>query len=115
MNQSLDDTAVYMQTMSSSKFAKAFADDLGECHTAARMTHLCIAVCNPNMPIVGKWTQTVSLIAETLEVWMQVQKKWQYLEAIFVGAEDIAMQLPDEAKRFEGIIVSYFANLTKAV
>jgi len=88
-NQDLDDAAVYLQTMSSSKFARAFAKDLGE------------------------WTQNISNIAETLEIWMQVQKKWQYLEAIFIGADDIAMQLPDEAKRFEGIDEAFTEIMTK--
>jgi len=76
VNQQLDDAAVFLQTMSASKFARAFQKDLGD------------------------WTQTISLIAEVLEIWMSVQKKWQYLEAIFVGADDIAMQLPEEAARF---------------
>jgi len=89
MNQALDDAAVYLQTMSASKYAKAFGKDLAE------------------------WTQTISLIAECMEAWMNVQKKWQYLEAIFIGAEDIAMQLPDEAKRFEGIDEVFSEIMTK--
>lgn len=31
---------------------------------------------------------------------LALQTKWQYLEGIFVGSEDIRQQLPEEAKRF---------------
>ena len=38
-----------------------------------------------------------------LQVWMLVQRKWMYLESIFVGSDDIRHQLPQEAKRFDTI------------
>lgn len=41
------------------------------------------------------------MISECIEVWMQVQKKWQYLEGIFIGNEDIKQQLKEESKKFE--------------
>lgn len=36
-------------------------------------------------------------------MWYTVQRKWMYLESIFVGAEDIRLQLPEEAKKFDAI------------
>ena len=38
----------------------------------------------------------------TLQVWMLVQRKWMYLESIFIGG-DIRSQLPEEAKKFDNI------------
>ena len=35
--------------------------------------------------------------------YLQVQRKWMYLESIFVGSDDIRHQLPEEAKRFDNI------------
>jgi hypothetical protein len=53
--------------------------------------------------VVRKWEKTLNIVAECLEIWFTVQRKWQYLESIFIGAEDIRMQLPEEAKRFDAI------------
>jgi dynein heavy chain len=38
-----------------------------------------------------------------VQVWMLVQRKWMYLESIFIGSDDIRNQLPQEAKRFDTI------------
>lgn len=37
-----------------------------------------------------------------LQIWMVVQRKWMYLESIFL-AGDIRAQLPEEAKKFDNI------------
>jgi len=31
------------------------------------------------------WERGLNLISECIEVWLQVQKKWMYLEGIFIG------------------------------
>ena len=61
----------------------------------------------PFLELTQKWEKLMSNIAETIEVWMKVQSKWMYLEAIFVGSEDIRLQLPEEAKRFDRIHSSF--------
>jgi dynein heavy chain len=38
-----------------------------------------------------------------LQAWMAVQRKWMYLESIFIGSDDIRLQLPQEATRFDNI------------
>lgn len=50
---------------------------------------------------VTNWEKWLNLISEIIDLWLQVQKKWMYLEGIFIGADDIRQQLPDEAKRFD--------------
>ena len=55
------------------------------------------------LPQVHLWEKKLALMGEVIMVWMVVQMKWMYLESIFVGSEDIANQLPREAKKFEDI------------
>ncbi|KAK1328247.1 hypothetical protein QTO34_011819 [Cnephaeus nilssonii] len=56
----------------------------------------------PFLQTVHKWEKTLSLIGEVIEIWMLVQRKWMYLESIFIGG-DIRSQLPEEAKKFDNI------------
>lgn len=73
----LDDQLSNLQTVASSKYAGAFSSR------------------------IRNWERSLNLISECIEVWMQVQKKWQYLEGIFIGNEDIKQQLKEESKKFE--------------
>ncbi|KAI9188053.1 hypothetical protein H9P43_002444 [Blastocladiella emersonii ATCC 22665] len=47
------------------------------------------------------WERTLSKVVEIIDVLLQVQKQWMYLENIFVGAEDIRKQLPKESAVFD--------------
>ncbi|NWX97079.1 DYH10 protein, partial [Nothoprocta ornata] len=76
--QILDDNTVNLQSISGSRFV------------------------GPFLSTVHHWEKTLSLIGEVIEIWMVVQRKWMYLESIFIGG-DIRSQLPDEAKKFDSI------------
>ncbi|XP_062874230.1 dynein axonemal heavy chain 10 [Trichomycterus rosablanca] len=76
--QNLDDNAMNLQSMAGSRFV------------------------GPFLSIIQQWEKSLSLISEVIEVWMLVQRKWMYLESIFIGG-DIRSQLPEEAKKFDGI------------
>ena len=43
------------------------------------------------------------LLQETLDEWLGVQRNWMYLESIFLDSDDIRLQLPEEAKKFDKI------------
>ena len=75
----LEDNMLNLQTISGSRFVGTFVDT------------------------VKKWEKALNIVSECLEIWFTVQRKWAYLESIFIGAEDIRMQLPEEAKRFDAI------------
>lgn len=74
----VDDNTMNLQSMNSSKFVTPF------------------------LPQVQKWEKVLSRVAEVIEEWMIVQKKWMYLESIFL-AGDIRQQLPEEALRFDAV------------
>ncbi|XP_058137242.1 dynein axonemal heavy chain 10 [Dasypus novemcinctus] len=76
--QCLDDNTFNLQSISGSRFV------------------------GPFLQTVHKWEKKLSVIGEVIEIWMLVQRKWMYLESIFIGG-DIRSQLPDEAKKFDTI------------
>lgn len=45
----------------------------------------------------------LNVISDCIDLWLVVQRKWQYLESIFVGSEDIRLMLKDEVKKFDRI------------
>ncbi|CAE7938601.1 DNAH6, partial [Symbiodinium sp. KB8] len=51
---------------------------------------------------VETWEKKLSLLSDTLDEWIQVQRNWMYLENIF-SAEDIQRQLPAEAAKFQSV------------
>lgn len=57
----------------------------------------------PHVDRVKQWERTLNLVNDCIDIWFQVQRKWMYLQSIFVGAEDIRLQLPEEAKKFDEI------------
>ncbi|XP_076854099.1 dynein axonemal heavy chain 10 [Brachyhypopomus gauderio] len=76
--QGLDDNAVNLQSMAGSRFV------------------------GPFLATIQQWEKNLSLISEVTEVWIAVQRKWMYLESIFIGG-DIRSQLPEEAFKFDNI------------
>ena len=55
---------------------------------------------------VESWERILSHILETVEMILQVQRGWRYLENIFSGFEDIRKQLPAESSIFDKVIIS---------
>jgi dynein heavy chain len=44
----------------------------------------------------GIWEKNLGCISVVCTQWIAVQKKWLYLENIFIGSEDIRTRMPDE-------------------
>lgn len=76
--QVLDDHSMNLQSMSASPFI------------------------GPFLSTVQKWEKCLTLVAEMLDEWIATQRKWMYLEGIFIGG-DIRDQLPEEAQKFDDI------------
>jgi len=73
----IDENMTALQAMAGSKFVIPFLED------------------------VKAWEKKLSTISECCDIWLVTQRKWQYLEGIFVGSDDIRMQLPEAAKAFD--------------
>jgi dynein heavy chain 1 len=62
----------------------------------------------------GTWHKQLSELRLVLDVWIDVQRRWVYLEGIFLGSQDIKAQLPNEYARFKSID-SEFVGLMRKV
>uniref|UniRef100_A0A1I8PY36 AAA+ ATPase domain-containing protein n=1 Tax=Stomoxys calcitrans TaxID=35570 RepID=A0A1I8PY36_STOCA len=52
---------------------------------------------------LNHWQKILSGVEVFISNWFKVQRKWIYLECIFIGSADIRAQLPKEASYFEEI------------
>lgn len=85
----IEDNSLNLQSMSASKYVAHFSND------------------------VRLWEKRLSIISDVLEAWIICQRQWLYLEGIFSGSEDLKVQLPEEANRFERIDNSYLKLMSE--
>nr|XP_032294976.1 dynein heavy chain 9, axonemal [Drosophila virilis] len=88
--ETLDDNQMQLQNISTSKHIEYLLDKL------------------------GYWQRVLSGIDTLIVNWFEVQRKWIYLECIFIGSTDIRSQLPQDAANFERIDED-FTNLLARV
>ncbi|XP_029444925.1 dynein heavy chain 11, axonemal [Rhinatrema bivittatum] len=77
--ETLDNNQVQLQAILQSKYVEYFVEQ------------------------VSCWQKKLNVADAVIFIWMEVQRTWCYLESIFIGSEDIRSQLPEDAKRFDGI------------
>ncbi|CAK8676513.1 unnamed protein product [Clavelina lepadiformis] len=81
--ETLEENQVQLQNLMTSKYIAYFLDQ------------------------VSSWQKSLSTADSVVTIWFEVQRTWSYLEAIFIGSEDIRSQLPEDSKRFEGIDIDF--------
>ncbi len=62
----------------------------------------------------SSWDEKLNRIRDCFDIWIDVQRRWVYLEGIFSGSSDINVLLPQESSRFKSINTE-FTNLMKKV
>lgn len=60
------------------------------------------------------WEEKLNRINALFDVWIDVQRRWVYLEGLFTGSADIAHLLPSESSRFN-MVSNEFLGLMKKV
>lgn len=73
-----------------------------EDHSMTLQSMLSSPFIGPFMPHVRKWEKSLNQVSDIIDEWVGVQRKWMYLEGIFLSG-DIREQLPDEARKFDDI------------
>lgn len=63
---------------------------------------------------IVQWDDKLQKVKLTLDTWIDVQRRWVYLEGIFFGSSDIKTQLANEYKKFRDID-NDFTSLMKKV
>eukprot|EP00919_Chromeraceae_sp_WS-2016_P001806 GHVR01004377.1.p1 GENE.GHVR01004377.1~~GHVR01004377.1.p1 ORF type:complete len:4168 (-),score=965.61 GHVR01004377.1:131-12634(-) len=59
------------------------------------------------------WDDKLSRLRIMFDAWMDVQRRWVYLEGIFFGSADIQQLLPNEHSRFRGIDHDFLSIMKK--
>ncbi|XP_072288151.1 dynein axonemal heavy chain 11-like, partial [Pyxicephalus adspersus] len=56
---------------------------------------------------VSTWQKKLMVSDMVISVWLDVQQTWAHLQSIFANSEDIRNQLPEDARRFDGIDLDF--------
>ncbi|KAG1662035.1 Dynein heavy chain, cytoplasmic [Nymphon striatum] len=59
------------------------------------------------------WEEKLNRINALFDVWIDVQRRWVYLEGIFSGSADIKTLLPMETSRFQSISTEFLTLMKK--
>ncbi|XP_015784706.1 dynein heavy chain, cytoplasmic isoform X1 [Tetranychus urticae] len=59
------------------------------------------------------WEEKLNRINALFDVWIDVQRRWVYLEGIFSGSSDIQALLPVETQRFHSISTEFLTLMKK--
>nr|CCA15174.1 Cytoplasmic dynein 1 heavy chain 1 putative [Albugo laibachii Nc14] len=61
------------------------------------------------------WEEKLNRVRSILDAWIDVQRRWVYLEGIFFGSADIKQQLPKEYMRFQSIDNEFMTMMKRVV
>ncbi|EUB64627.1 Dynein heavy chain 10, axonemal [Echinococcus granulosus] len=87
--QTLDDSSLSLQSMSGSRFATPFLEE------------------------IRGLEKDLTLASEVLEIWVLVQRKWLHLETLFAGS-DIHTRIPKEAEKFDKLNLIFKKTVEEA-
>ncbi len=59
------------------------------------------------------WEDRLNRLNALFDVWIDVQRRWVYLEGLFTGSADIAYLLPTETSRFNVVSTEFLGMMKK--
>ncbi|CAH8838540.1 unnamed protein product [Trichobilharzia szidati] len=59
------------------------------------------------------WEDRLNRINALFDVWIDVQRRWVYLDGIFAGSADIKVLLPQESQRFQSVSTEFLGLMKK--
>uniref|UniRef100_A0A915D7E3 AAA+ ATPase domain-containing protein n=1 Tax=Ditylenchus dipsaci TaxID=166011 RepID=A0A915D7E3_9BILA len=59
------------------------------------------------------WEEKLNKVNALFDVWIDVQRRWVYLEGLFTGSADIAYLLPTESSRFNIVSTEFLGMMRK--
>ena len=62
---------------------------------------------------VEAWKIDLGAIYDVVQLLIEVQKSWSFLENLFIGSQEVQRELPNESKQFESIHSDMLAILSK--
>ena len=74
-----------------------------------------VTASNPEfLRAVSLWSGRLSAVDALLTAWTATQRKWQALQAIFVGSDDLRARLPAESRKFDAADADFRALMREA-
>lgn len=74
-----------------------------------------LTASNPEfLRAVSLWSGRLSAVDSLLTAWTATQRKWQALQAIFVGSEDLRSRLPVESRKFDAADADFRSMMREA-
>ena len=61
------------------------------------------------------WEERLNQINALFDVWIDVQRRWVYLEGLFTGSADIVHLLPTETSRFTNVSTEFLGLMKKVI
>ena len=62
---------------------------------------------------VEAWKQDLGSIYDVVQLLIEVQKSWSFLENLFIGSQEVQRELPNESKQFEQINIDMLEILNQ--
>lgn len=98
--EALEADQLTVQGMLASRFVKIFIDEV----TAVSFLLLLDRYTASDVCISAtQWQKSLANVADVFLLIGEIQRTWSYLEPLFIGSEEVKRELPEDAKRFEGI------------